>query len=201
MSNLDLFFSELPDRYLMLFPQALHAFPQFLELLLEPRLLIWRLAIPRQRKVWLHPKRHRHKRKIFHMPILPVIQVCHESRGEIHHLLDVDINTPFPKPLYITKFDIVRWHFNLAFRQDRPHNDLFWLLLNKNALVRTLREIEMVVDDFGALDEALLFISWDDIFPQLRELEILRLVVPKGARWIEECRSKLFREAARGVES
>lgn len=55
----------------------------------------------------------------------------------------------------------------------------------------------MKVKDFGGLDDAMLFISWDDIFLRFGGLETLRLVLRKGEKWVEKCRRR-FVEGARG---
>ncbi|KAH6715073.1 hypothetical protein BKA61DRAFT_574546 [Leptodontidium sp. MPI-SDFR-AT-0119] len=189
-ATLDSFYHELPDRHQELFFQPLHSFP-FPKLPLELRLMIWRATIPRERKIWLHPqndKMNNQRRPIFRLPITPSIQTCMESRQEIYRFMKVNLHSS--TPLCITKFDTIRFNFNLMIRNDARHEELRRLLRWRRWLVPQVREVEVVVDGFSEMDKMLLWMSWYDIFLPFARLERLRLVVPTGAGWIEKCREE-----------
>ncbi|KAK2628736.1 hypothetical protein QTJ16_001839 [Diplocarpon rosae] len=166
----------------------------FQKLPLELRLMIWRFAIPRYRKIWLHARRQRGKTSYFNLPVLPLAHTCRESRLDIHRYLGMDPNIEDSFPICITELDVVRLHFKLAFRHDRSQDALYHLIVTRRpGLVSLVQEMEIVVDRFSNLDVAMLYISRDDIFPRFERLKKLTLLVPKAAEWIERCSTHFLR--------
>ncbi|CAL3966142.1 unnamed protein product [Diplocarpon coronariae] len=156
--------------------------------------MIWRLSMPRQRKIWLHARRNGGKTSSFNLPILPLAHTCRESRLESHRHLGNDPDAEEPVPICVTELDVVRLHFNLAFRHDRSHDALYNLIVNRRpGLVSLVQEMEIVVDKFSNVDVAMLYISRDDIFPFFDRLKKLTLLVPKAAGWIDRCSMHFLR--------
>ncbi|OWP01878.1 hypothetical protein B2J93_4728 [Marssonina coronariae] len=106
--NLEVFYEELPDRYQSLFPSKYGSFTTFTTLPLELRLMIWRLSMPRQRKIWLHARRNGGKTSSFNLPILPLAHTCRESRLESHRHLGNDPDAEEPVPICVTELDVTR---------------------------------------------------------------------------------------------